>query len=247
MPKDASAGTKTLRIHQALARDLAIKILSGRLKPGNSIGGEVEQSEALGLSRTAYREAMRILTAKGLIESKPKTGTHVTPRAHWNLLDPDILAWMFSSGRPDERFARDLFELRRVIEPAAAALAAERRSQAQLARMREGVDGMRKFGLATERGREADQLFHHAILEATGNEALASLSSSVGAAVTWTTYFKQHNQKNPRNALPDHERVLAAIESGNAKRAHAAMGELVDAALKDMGIRALRRRTPRQG
>lgn len=245
--QDGGADSQTLRIHQALAKKLATKILSGRLKPGDSLGGEVEQSEALRLSRTAYREAMRILAAKGLIESKPKTGTHVTPRARWNLLDPEILAWMFSSGRPDERFARDLFELRRVIEPAAAALAAERRSKAHLKRMREGVDGMRKYGLATERGREADQLFHNAILEATGNEALASLSSSVGAAVTWTTYFKQHSQKNPRDALPDHERVLAAIESGNARRAHAAMGELVDAALNDMGVRPARRRTARRG
>jgi DNA-binding FadR family transcriptional regulator len=243
-PKDGGDG-RALRIHQALAKKLATKILSGRLKPGDSLGGEVEQSEALGLSRTAYREAMRILIAKGLVESKPKTGTHVTPRARWNLLDPEILAWIFS-GQPDQRFARDLFELRRIIEPAAAALAAERRTEAHLKRMREGVAGMQRFGLATEEGREADQLFHHAILEATGNEALTSLSSSVGAAVTWTTYFKQRNQKNPRDALPDHERVLAAIEGGNAKRAHAAMCELVDAALSDMGIRSVRRR-PRRG
>lgn len=234
MQKVAAGGDdKALRIHQALARKLAIKILSGKLEPGENLGGEIEQSEALGLSRTAYREAMRILTAKGLVESKPKAGTHVTPRARWNVLDPDVLAWMFS-GRPDERFVRDLFELRGVIEPAAAALAAERRTEAHLERMREGVDGMRKFGLATARGRAADQDFHHAILEAAGNEALASLSSSVGAAVTWTTYLKQRDQASPRDALPDHEKVLAAIVSGNPKRAHLAMKALVDAALMDM-------------
>ncbi len=226
---------KGLRIHQALARKLGIAIVSGKLKPGAGIGGEVERSAALKVSRTAYREAVRILTAKGLVESKPKAGTHVTPRARWNMLDPDILAWMFS-GQPDERFVRDLFELRGVIEPIAAQFAAERRTKGQLAQMHEAIEGMRKYGLASARGREADQDFHSAILEAAGNEALAALASSVGAAVTWTTYFKQRHRKSPRNALPDHEKVLAAIEAGDAKRAHLAMSELVSAALHDMGI-----------
>lgn len=242
MPKGVTSDDgKSLRIHQALARKIGTRILSGKLKPGQNIGGEIERSEALDVSRTAYREAMRILTAKGLVESRPKAGTHVTPRARWNLLDPEILAWMFS-GQPDEDFVRDLFELRGVIEPAAAAFAAERRTEAHLNAMRDGIDGMRKFGLATARGREADQQFHNAILEASGNEALASLSSSVGAAVTWTTYFKQQHQKAPRDALPDHARVLAAIEASNAKRAHAAMQELVSAALHDMGIESARRK-----
>jgi len=226
---------RALRIHQALARKIGTRILMGKLKPGENLGGEIERSEALEVSRTAYREAMRILTAKGLVESRPKAGTHVTPRARWNMLDPEILAWMFS-GEPDERFVQDLFELRGVIEPAAASLAAQRRSDAQLAQMRAGIEGMRKFGLATARGREADQNFHNAILAASGNEALASLASSVGAAVTWTTYFKQRKQKSPRNALPDHERVFEAIEAGDAAAAQSAMSDLVNAALRDMGL-----------
>lgn len=216
-----------------------MSILSGKLKPGDSLGGEIEQSAALGLSRTAYREAMRILAAKGLVESKPKAGTHVLPRTRWNVLDPEILAWMFS-GRPDERFVRDLFELRALVEPAAAALAAERRTKAHLTTMHESIEGMRTFGLATARGRESDRRFHHAILEAADNEALASLSSSVGAAVTWTTYFKQRHRRPLRDGLPDHERVLKAIEAGDAKRAHGAMSELVSAALADMGLEARR-------
>src|SRR5688572_27001471 len=110
-----------LRIHQALARKLGIAILSGEYQPGEAFGGEIERSESLGLSRTAYREAMRILTAKGLLESRPRAGTRVTPRRNWNLLDPDMLEWMFA-GTPDERFIGDLFELRGVIEPAAAEL-----------------------------------------------------------------------------------------------------------------------------
>ncbi len=147
-----------------MARTLGIAILAGRHAPGEVLPGEIEFSEQLGISRTAYREAMRILSAKGLVESKPKTGTRVSDRSRWNLLDPDILAWTFES-EPSEAFIRDLFELRQIVEPAAAALAAERRSEADLARMERALDAMARHGLATPEGRAADRAFHHAVLE----------------------------------------------------------------------------------
>ena len=226
---------RSLRIHQALARKLGIAILSGEYQPGAALEGEIEQSEALGVSRTAYREAMRILTAKGLLESRPKAGTHVTPRRRWNLLDPDVLEWMFA-GTPDERFIRDLFELRGVIEPAAAALAAERHDAGDLARMDEGLAGMRAHGLATAEGQAADQEFHTAVLEATRNEAMVSLATSVAAAVRWTTRFKHRRHKRPRDPLPDHIALRGAIASGKPRRARQAMEELLRLALADMPI-----------
>jgi DNA-binding FadR family transcriptional regulator len=233
-PRDKrAAGSGNLRIHQALARRIGIAILSGEYSPGEAFGGEIEQSEAQGVSRTAYREAMRILTAKGLLESRPKAGTHVTPRKRWNLLDPDMLEWMFS-GKPDERFIRDLFELRGVIEPAAAALAAVRHDDADLARMDAGLEGMRRYGLATAEGQAADQEFHTALLDAARNEALASLATSVAAAVRWTTRFKQAKRKHPRDPLPEHIALRDAIASRSPGRAEAAMRELLRLALADM-------------
>ena len=245
---------KGLRIHQALARQLGTAILSGRYKPGQSLNSEIELSAKLNVSRTAYREAMRILTAKGLVESRPKAGTRITPRSRWNLLDPDILAWMFL-GDPDESFVRDLFELRRLIEPAAAALAAERRNSRHLVDLQAALEGMRQCGLDTVEGREADQQFHRAILDAAGNEALGSLASSVGAAATWTTYFKQRNRALPRDPVPSHEKVFQAIKARDASRSRRAMESLLDDALQDMGYRmtrsgrgsgSYRRRTDRQ-
>jgi DNA-binding FadR family transcriptional regulator len=224
-----------LRIHQALARQLGIAILSGEHRPGDAFHGEIEHSEALGVSRTAYREAMRILTAKGLLESRPKAGTHITPRRRWNLLDPEMLEWMFA-GTPDERFIHDLFELRGVIEPAAAALAAQRHDEADLARMDEGLAGMRAHGLATEEGQAADQEFHTALLEATRNEALLSLATSVAAAVRWTTRFKHRRHRRPRDPLPDHIALRGAIASGRPTRARQAMEKLLRLALADMPI-----------
>ena len=232
--------TKGLRIHQALARQIGIAIVSGEYRPGYGFDAEIEQSQALGVSRTAYREAMRILTAKGLLESRPKAGTHVTPRSRWNMLDPDILAWMFSSDQPDERFIRDLFELRGLIEPAAAAWAAIRRSNDQLEQMRAALQSMTLHGLSTENGREADQRFHSMILEASDNEPLASLSSSVGAALTWTTRFKQMKFAHPRDPIGEHEAVFQAIEAKNSERARSAMAELLQLALEDMGLSAIR-------
>jgi DNA-binding FadR family transcriptional regulator len=212
---------------------LGIAILSGEFKPGDAFGGEIEQSEAMGVSRTAYREAMRILTAKGIIESRPKAGTHVTQRRRWNLLDPDMLEWMFA-GVPDEQFVRDLFELRGVIEPAAAELAALRHNANDLARMDEGLAGMRKFGLAKSKGQAADQQFHMALIEATCNEALISLATSVSAAVRWTTRFKQEARENPRDPLPEHEALRDAIASRQPQRARKAMQDLLALALADM-------------
>lgn len=223
----------TLRIHQTIARDLGTAILSGRHKPGEIFAGEIERAEALHVSRTAYREAVRILTAKGLLESRPKAGTRVTPRARWNLLDPEVLAWMFE-GEPDERFVRDLFELRGIIEPAAATFAARRRTDAHLDEMGDALEGMRRNGLATPEGRNADQRFHKAILSAADNEALGSLASSVGAAVSWTTTFKNRTRPQPRDPLPDHVAVYEAIRVQDEARAHAAMAELLRLAFADM-------------
>ncbi len=81
-----------------------------------------------GVSRTAYREAVRMLIAKGLVESRPHLGTHVTDRRRWQILDPDVLRWAFHSG-PSLSFIQELFELRGILEPHAAELAARRRTQ----------------------------------------------------------------------------------------------------------------------
>ena len=129
------------RLHGAIAHKLGTAILSGEYLPGDTLSGEVAFSEALDVSRSAYREAVQVLMAKGLVESRPKTGTRVLPRSRWNLLDPDVLAWAFA-GEPDIDFVRGLFELRAIVEPAAAALAAERRDRADMKTMKDALAAM---------------------------------------------------------------------------------------------------------
>lgn len=220
------------RLRGAVVHYLGKAIVSGQIPPGETLTGEVANAEALDISRSAYREAVQVLTAKGLVESRPKAGTRVLPRRRWNILDPAVLAWAFS-GEPDMDFVRDLFELRAIVEPAAAGLAAERRDKADLKAMKEALAGMRRHGLAGEPGRAADRDFHDAILAATQNNAVMALSASIGAAVSWTTQFKQRLRALPRDPMPDHVRVFDAIAASDADGARAAMRALVDLALED--------------
>jgi len=220
------------RLHGAIAHKLGSAIVSGQYAPGDKLEAEVVFSEALNVSRSAYREAVQVLAAKGLVESRTKAGTRVLPRSRWNLLDPDVLAWAFT-GEPDIEFIRNLFELRAIVEPAAARLAAERRDREDIRVMKAALAAMRQHSLATEAGRVADRDFHNAILAATRNDALMTLSASIGAAVHWTTQFKQRARALPRNPIPDHAKVFDAIAAGDPDAAAEAMQALVEFALED--------------
>ena len=220
------------RLRGAIAHYLGKAIVSGAIRPGERLTGEVANAEALDVSRSAYREAVRELTGKGLVESRTKAGTVVQPRNRWNLLDPDVLAWAFS-GEPDPAFVRNLFELRAIVEPAAARLAAERRDKDDIKVMRAALANMRRHTLATEAGRTADREFHDAILQATRNDTLVALSASIGAAVSWTTQYKQRSRTLPRDPVPDHARVSDAIAAGDPDAAETAMRALIDLALDD--------------
>lgn len=222
------------RIHSRIAHDLGVAILAGRHKPGDRLEGEIEYSDRLNISRTAYREALRILSSKGLVESRPKTGTRIAPRSRWNLLDPDVLGWMMEE-TPPEGFVRDLFELRMMVEPNAAALAAARRSGRDVARMGHALEEMERHGLGAPEGQAADVEFHRVLLEATRNEAVMSLASSIATAVGSTTYFK-FRRGVCRDSTPDHRRLFDAIVDESPSRARACMVELIDRALEDMEL-----------
>jgi DNA-binding FadR family transcriptional regulator len=226
------ARRRSLRLHGAIARDLGVAIVSGRYKAGDILKGEIDASDRLRVSRTAYREAVRILAAKGLVESRPKVGTKVSEPERWHLLDPDVLSWIFEV-EPDARLVKSLFELRRIVEPEAAALAAERRTEVDLEIMAAALAGMAEHTLATEAGRLADQAFHSRLLRASGNAFIVSLTSGVGAAVSWTTIFKQRYSPLSRDPVPDHVRVYEAVKARDPKAAHKAMATLVDLALID--------------
>jgi DNA-binding FadR family transcriptional regulator len=235
----ATYATKTrdhLRVHGTIAREIGMSIVSGHLRPGHVLDGEVEASTRRRISRNTYREAIRILSAKGLIHSRPRTGTRVSETSGWHLLDPDVLAWSFS-GVPAPEVLHGVFELRTIVEPAAAALAAMRRSQEHLADMRRALDAMTLHTLHRVEGREADKSFHAALLAATRNPFVISLTNGVTAAVNALTEFKQRLAKIERDPVPDHLRVYDAIAAKDADAAREAMVRLIRLAVLDMPSR----------
>ncbi|KQQ85775.1 GntR family transcriptional regulator [Aureimonas sp. Leaf324] len=225
---------RSQRLHGSIAQEIGTAILTGTYAPGDLLANEVDFSERLSVSRTAYREAVRILAAKGLVSSRPKAGTRVNARSNWNFLDPDILRWIFENGPPTPAFVRELFELRQIVEPSAAALAAERHTRADIAELRAALELMGRHGLGVEEGRNADRVFHETILRATRNEALGTLASGIAAAVRWTTLFKARDGRMPRDPVPEHAKVLAAIAAGDPDGARQAMATLVGLAFQDI-------------
>jgi hypothetical protein len=195
---------------------LGIAIVSGQHQPGDVLNNEIDASEQLHVSRSAYREAIRILAAKGWWRAGPRPA----PGSPALALEPAgprgpglVLRVRAQRGLPSPalRTADDRRARRR-------GLAAERRDDAQLERMRAALVQMQSETLATEAGQAADRDFHDTVLEATGNAPLFTLSSSIGAAVRWTTIFKQRERQLPRDPMPDHWKVFDAIAAGRRTR-----------------------------
>lgn len=220
------------RPHNHTAQLLGAKILSGELPPGHTLANEEEASVSLSVSRSAYREALRTLAAKGLVYSRPKAGTKVLPRERWNLLDLDVLGWLFSR-EPDEQLIRDLFGLRLIVEPAAAALAARAWDEAGLTPLRAAMDRMISSENSSETWRQADKEFHNAIMRLAGNAFLSTLSNAISTAVRLTTVYKLRAPEPPRNSTLDHLRIYEAIRARDDLAAARNMRMLVEIALEE--------------
>lgn len=191
---------------------LAVAILSGELPVGALVPNEEGPDGEGAASRTAYREAMRFLAGKGLIEARQRAGTRVAPRESWHMLDPDVLRWSLEV-KPDEAFIRDLFELRMMIEPGAARQAALRHNACQLAEIRAALEGMEAETPYTDANFAYDLAFHEAIFRASGNEALKALVGVVSTTLHWSLLTQA--ARDPADfiqPLNDHRRVLDAIE-----------------------------------
>jgi len=229
-------------LHARTVDQIGRRIVRGELKPGDVLPKGEEWAAMLGISRTAFRESIRVLAGKGLIESRPKTGTRVRERTYWNHLDPDVLAWRFGSGASDD--AKELFELRKVVEPAAAELAAGRATPVQLSQLKSAYREMEAAGDDGERFAAPDLVFHQLILRMTGNQMIGSLAALIETALTASFRLSNDNPAGQRHSLPLHRAVLDAIRTRNGAKARAAMLTLLDRAEKDVrdSVKARRKR-----
>lgn len=164
---------KTRGLHEGVIEEIGRRIVSGELSPGTALPSETELCHALEVSRTALREALRVLAAKNLLEPKRKIGTIVRPADSWNYLDADVLSWLLEDPRAD-RIIEELYELRHLIEPMAASLAATNATPSDISRLREAYRDMELAGDDGERITAPDARFHRGIIAASGNRLFSS-------------------------------------------------------------------------
>ena len=215
------------RIHAELAAGIGELILNGTYPPGSLLPNEAEWGRRFRASRTAVREAIKTLNGKGLLVSRPKIGSRVEPRERWNLLDRDVMAWHRAA--LDERtFLLSLQEIRRILEPGAAVLAAARRSPAQLAALERAFADMQSAEISSEAMVEADVRFHLALLAAANNELLVPFGIVIEQALASMFAYTTSHAVHPEQLLPLHAAVVRAIASQSPEAARKAVTALLD-------------------
>ena len=219
-----------------VAAALGREIVRGLHPPGSQLPNAAEMCARFKVSRTALREAYSLLSAKALIAARPKTGTRVRPRQEWNLFDPDVLAWHLQS-EPTGAFIADLFVLRQMVEPAAAALAAQSRARPTIERIAEAYARMERFKDGSGELIEADLDFHMGILGATDNPFLTALGGLIHASLQCAFRFSWEGAARIHvSRLLQHGAILEAIRAGEPDAARERMRELLSDSLEDVRV-----------
>jgi DNA-binding FadR family transcriptional regulator len=224
-----------LGLHEHVIDEIGRRIISGELPPGNPLPSEMELCTTLGVSRTVLREALRVLAAKGLIDAKPKIGTIVQPTAVWNCLDADVLTWRLQAGDVDT-VIRELYELRYLLEPMAAALAAQHAGADDIQQLQQAYIDMEAAGDDGVKLVEPDVRFHRAIISASGNSLFSSLGHAIGATLTINFTLGIENPRGQRHTLPFHKNVLDAIAAHDVVGARVAMRKLIEDSVRDIEL-----------
>jgi DNA-binding FadR family transcriptional regulator len=218
-------------LHGAVVHEIGVRILRGELEPGDPVPSEDELGVALGtdlaVSRTVVREAVKVLVAKRLVETRPKRGTWVRPREEWNLLDPDVLAWQLEAGT-NRRFLDEMLELRRMIEPQAARVAALRATEDQIEELAEATRLMAEVGEDPGAFLEPDLRFHALLLQATHNELLEHMASILASVLRILFTYSGRPPGAFTRAAALHAAVVEAIRDHDPDAAERALLELSD-------------------
>jgi DNA-binding FadR family transcriptional regulator len=214
-----------------MTQSLGRAIVCGEYNINESLPSEAVLCEDFGVSRTAVREAVKMLSAKGLISSRQRQGIRILPEEEWNILDPDLLRWSLESN-PSLRVLKEFLQMRIAIEPEAAALAARNASPERIAVVREALDRMdRARGKNAEEALEADIDFHISILYASENRFFIRMRDFTRTALNVSIRHTNLIKSNPAGIVADHAEVLTAIENRDPVKARQSMFELIDEAL----------------
>lgn len=224
-------------LHGQVVHELGMRIMRGELPPGTLIDPDGLARE-MDVSRTVIREALKVLTAKGLIDARPRVGTTITDRSHWQLLDTEVMSWR-ATDRPDPRLVVELDEVRLVIEPAAAHMAAMRRTEKELERIGAAMHALEQSYRSDAPDRPdhavADLEFHRAILAASGNELLERFEVVLEPALQARDRLAHRHMTN-LDFLDDHRHVYEAIVAQDADLARESMVSLMELSASDSAV-----------
>ena len=222
------------RKSESVVDALGVRIISGSLAPGDLLPTEAELGAQLGISRPSVREGLRALGLKGLVEGRTRRGTTVTPRARWNVLDEDVLRWL-AVAPPDPAFFMDLLDVRMIIEPAAARLAAVRATSEQILALEASYRGM---VAATPHDMETccahDLRLHELIIEATGNQMLIRFAAAIRTALLACVRIASNAREDSGHSLAEHQAVAVAIRRRDPDEAEQAMRQLLAGTARDL-------------
>jgi GntR family galactonate operon transcriptional repressor len=220
-------------VHARIAHEIGRRIAGGDIAEGELLPRETELQEEFSASRQAVREALKVLGAKGMIVARKKMGTLVQARSAWNMLDPDVLAWHAAHTLP-EQVLRDLVEMRRLIEPSAAAFAAERATPKERERIGEALTRMRARLNEPEGFYQADIEFHLAIFAASGNCLIDRMSTILGPLLAASFRLQRKSSRSFGKGFDVHASVFEAISQRDPSAARAAMERLLDRAITEV-------------
>ena len=231
-------------VHGQTVETLAHRVLSGRIGEGGTLDLGALQAE-LGVSLTALRESLKVLAAKGMVDARQKRGTFVRPRADWHLLDADVLRWQFETAESTETaegpaagagnpLLRDLGEVRGIVEPAAVRLAAERRTQTDLAALDEALEAMGRAADGGPEAVDADLAFHRALLVASHNEMLERMEMVIATGLAFRDRLVHASGHRAVDPVPSHAPVLDAVRAQDPDAAQAAMRTLLEQSAHDL-------------
>ena len=240
--RSALAGTAGRNLHEKIANAIGERVVAGVYSPGQALPTEIELCAALSVSRSALREAFRRLAAKGLLVSRQRVGTLVRPRSEWNVLDPEVLSWHLRVAPTDE-FVSGLFEMRKIVEPSAAALAAERRNTEAVARISGALEDMFRFQDGKGDLIGADLRFHRSVLDSACNPFLGCFAAVIESSLVSSFRLSWGaGGRTPEYALRQHRGVFEAIRDGRPSDAYAVMTQLLRSAIEDVREALIQRR-----
>lgn len=221
-----------------VAEVLGRRIVQATYRPGEILPAVEELLAEFSVSRTVLREAMKILESKGLVETRQKLGTRVRGPKHWAMLDRDVLRWQVDARQPDMELVRALIEVRRIVEPAASELAAQRAASDEVAAMRQALESMAKALEADDQEAyiEADMRFHNGILVASHNFLLLQMDAALSSALRLTRDVTTKVPHSSSEALPLHAALVDRIDAGKPAAARKAAERLLDRTEVDVAV-----------